>query len=347
MQNSRFKIFLVPLVVILIITSSMLFMLFFGHKNLDDLTPYMPLGKVTSIIIQACIIVAVFYFVVRFLNKKLPWNKRWLLRLLLDIALVLAMAFAGISLLLYIESNQIFPMGMGQAEKEFIYFIPILMNALYLVIIETMLAIDERNKLVDKLNKMEQLHLKTKYGALKAQLDHHFLFNNLSVLSSIIYEDVEKADKFIQRFSQIYRYVLTMNKKDLVLLSDEINFINSYLELYKCRFEEGFDYQMKVDADKLSMLIAPLTLQVLVENAIKHNVVSRCRPLCINIFNCENTLVVKNNLQKRDGSDIDSMLTGQNNINQKYELLNYPRPNIHDDGEFYAVHINLIPQNNG
>lgn len=347
MQNSRFKIFLVPLVVILIITSSMSFMLFFGYKNLDDLTLFMPLGKIATIIVQASIVVAVFYHAVRFLNKKLPWSKRWLLRLLTDIVMILVMAFTGISLLLYVENNQIFPMGMGQAEKEFIYFIPILMNALYLVIIETMLAIDERNKLVDKLNKMEQLHLKTKYGALRAQLDHHFLFNNLSVLSSIIYEDVEKADKFIQRFSEIYRYVLSLNKQDLVSLQDEINFINSYLELYKCRFEDGFDYQINVDTDKLNMLIAPLTLQVLVENAIKHNAVSRNKPLCIEIFNRDDTLTVKNNLQKRETSDIDSMLTGQSNINQKYELLNYPRPVINDDGEFYSVHITLISQKHG
>ncbi len=347
MQNSRYKIFLVPLVVILIITSSISFMLFFGYKNLNDISLFMPMGKIATIIVQASIIVAVFYVSVRFLNKTLPWSQRWFLRLLADIFMILLMAFMGISLLLYIERNHILPLGMGQAGKEFIYFIPLMMNALYLVIIETILALDERNTLVDKLNKLEQLHLKTKYGALKAQLDHHFLFNNLSVLSSIIYEDVEKADRFIQRFSQVYRYVLSLNEKDLVSLQDEINFINSYLELYKCRFEGGFEYEINVDNDKLNMLIAPLTLQVLAENAIKHNVVSHSKPLSILIFNHEDTLTVKNNLQKRDTSDIDSMLTGQSNINQKYELLNYPRPVIHDDGEFYSVHITLIPESNG
>ncbi len=342
MKNSQLKILMVPFVVLLIISTAMAFMLLTGYTKFDQIKNFMPIQKVIVIVLHASIAVTVLYFSVSFFNKKIPWSNVWIIRLLADIGVVVFISFLGILFVLYLEKMQVFPMKMPDGGKGFLYVIPIAMNSLYLVIIESILAVNEHNKLVSRLHKIEEHHLKMKYGALKSQLDHHFLFNNLSVLSSIIYEDVEKADKFIQKFAQVYRYVLSINNRDLVSLEEEIEFIKSYLLLYKFRFEEGFDYNIQIEEDKNEMQISPLTLQVLVENAIKHNMTSRTHPLFIEIFVQDDSLVVKNNLQKREKPLTDSTHVGQSNICEKCELLNIDEPEITIDESHYTVSINLI-----
>ncbi len=345
MRNSDLKVLMVPLVVLLVISSSLIIMLLTGYADIDQVIHFMPLGKVITIVTHASIVVTIFYFAISFFNKKIPWSKVWTLRLLADIALVITLSFIGISSLLYLEKLKLFPMRMPHGGRELLYIVPIMMNSLYLVLIETILAMNERNQLANKLQKIEEHHLKMKYGALKTQLDHHFLFNNLSVLSSIIYEDVDKADRFITKFAQVYRYVLSINKRDLVSLEEEIEFIKSYLLLYKFRFEDGFDYQINIESEKLKMQIPPLTLQVLVENAIKHNMVSRTNPLQIDILNEGDILKVKNNLQKREEPMSDSTHTGQSNICEKCELLNVALPVVEVNEDSYSVAITLIPAN--
>jgi sensor histidine kinase YesM len=363
MRPKSIKILIVPLIVLLLPLSSVGFMLLFDFKDVSEIQPFIPLEKIGIIFLKASVIITIFYFVVQWLNQKLPWNsrwcqyedeypcnkgiirKKWFLRLLVDISLVLIMAYFGISLILYLEKLQIIPVGFHK-HREMLYVIPVMMYTLYIVMIEMILAMEEKSKLELRLEKMEKMHLRSEYGALKAQLDHHFLFNNLSVLSSIIYEDVEKADRFIQRFSAVYRYVLSLNKRDLVLLQEEIGFIKSYLQLYKFRFEEGFNYSIEIDASLHKMLIAPLTLQILVENAIKHNQVSRNLPLEVNIFTADNTLIVQNNLQLRIG-DIQSTQTGIYNIKEKYKLLKQKTPEFIYEDPYYTVKIPLIAENYG
>lgn len=325
--------------------TSVLLMLFFGYKTLEEVKNVL-VHRMGWALLNAVVTVTIFYFAVNWFNKKADWKSGWGIRLLLDMALILFHASLGILFLNYLSQHGHFGPDKKHLSKDFIYIMPIIMDSLFLVLIELIMGMEERNKLALKVANLEKEQINAKYSALKTQLDHHFLFNNLSVLSSIIYEDVEKADKFIQRFSQVYRYVLSINKRDLVSLEEEIEFIKSYLQLYKFRFEDGFEYDINIDEEKMEMMIAPLTLQVLVENAIKHNMVSRNQPLYIKLLSKDNGLIVENNLQLRDNSDIDSTHTGQNNIIEKYELLNQETPVIKNNGETYSVKITLIPQCN-
>jgi sensor histidine kinase YesM len=363
MGAKSIKILIVPLILLLLPLSSVGFMLLFDFKDVSEIQPFIPIEKIGVIFLKASVIITIFYFVVKWLNTKLPWNskwcnpksshpcakgiiyKKWIWRLLVDISIVLIMAYLGISLILYLEKLQIIPVGFHK-HREMLYVIPVMMYTLYIVMIEMILAIEEKNKLALRLEKMEKMHLRSEYGALKAQLDHHFLFNNLSVLSSIIYEDVNKADKFIQKFSAVYRYVLSLNKRDVVLLQEEVDFIKSYLQLYKFRFEEGFNYSIKIDDSCLKMLIAPLTLQLLVENAIKHNQASQKQPLEVTIFTENDTLIIQNNLQLRTG-EVQSTQTGINNIKEKYKLLKQKAPEFVNEDPYYTVKIQLISENYG
>lgn len=337
------EIFLVPLIVILMMFSSFAFMLFFGFRSYNELVQFMPFTKIVTVFIQTMIVVSVFYFTIRWLNNVLPWNKVWIFRFFADMLIVFLVAFSCVFLMIHYENKGVLPLGVPYGEKEFVYVIPLVMNYFYLVAVEMILSVEIKNKLFIQLTQLEKQQVHAKYQALKSQIDHHFLFNNLSVLSSIIYEDVEKSDVFIQKLSKVYRYVLSINKSDLVSVEEEIEFITSYLDLYKFRFEEGFWYEINVDQKHFSCLIPPLTLQVLVENAIKHNVVSRHQPLKVEIYSCQNDLVVQNNIQLRK-SEIESTQTGLNNLKEKYELLKARIPVVFHEGNLFKVRISLIPK---
>ncbi|TLX75350.1 hypothetical protein E9993_10670 [Labilibacter sediminis] len=346
MEIRRFKILLVPVFVMLMMFSSFAFMIYFGFKSYEELAKLMVVGKLLSVSVKSILEFSLYYFFVRWLNKKLPWNKNWVIRILVDACIVLLLSFTGISIILYIENQGLLPMGHVVRNNEFVYVIPLVMNSFYLVLVEMIMAVEIKNKLAIKLTQLEKQQIDAKYQALKSQIDHHFLFNNLSVLSSIIYEDVEKADVFIQKLSKVYRYVLSINKRDLVSVEEEIEFISCYLDLYKYRFEESFNYKIDIQSDKLACLIPPLTLQVLVENTCKHNIVSRHQPLDVTIQSVDEGIEVKNNIQLRE-SNVDSTGTGLNNLKEKYSLLGAKEPVVSQENGFYSVFVSLIPKNDG
>src|SRR5690554_1181787 len=142
--------------------------------------------------------------------------------------------------------------------------------------------------------KMKNERLAGQYQSLKDQLNPHFLFNSLNVLSNLIYEDADKANEFLQKLSNIYRYVLDVQDKSLIKLEKEMGFANSYLALQKLRFGEKLQYEIKID-DSRDKSIPPLSLQLLLENAVKHNIATTEYPLKIEIFTTDNQLVVRNN----------------------------------------------------
>ncbi len=145
-----------------------------------------------------------------------------------------------------------------------------------------------------------------KFESLKNQIDPHFLFNSLNVLSSLIEENPENAQRFTTSLSKIYRYVLEQKDKELVSVEEELDFAKTYMNLLKMRFENSLFYELPSQTDWIASPLAmteakvvPLSLQLLLENTVKHNVVSEQRPLHIRIFMEENNLVVQNDYQKK------------------------------------------------
>ncbi len=325
------------------ISFSLLFMIIFGFVEIKDIQQYMSFQKVIVITSQSLFVVIIYFLWVRSLNRFLPWKNYTTIRFCVDTATVLIFAFISIFIMRQIPDFGVSNNRIAHLQNESLYIIPILTNTIFISIIELILAFDERNLLEIRVARLEQLHMSSKYNALKEQLDHHFLFNNLSVLSSIIYEDVDKADIFIQKLSNVYRYVLSLNKQDLISVKEELDFIESYLQLYKYRFEEGFDYKIQIEKDDLKYSLPPLSLQLLVENAIKHNVVSRSHPLLVNISSKNHCLVVENNIQPRN-IELISTKTGLNNLCQKYQLLKTDIPVITQKENTFTVKLFLIHQ---
>ncbi|TDN83035.1 hypothetical protein DET49_1225 [Salegentibacter sp. 24] len=180
-----------------------------------------------------------------------------------------------------------------------------------------------------------------KFDALKNQLDPHFLFNSLNVLSALIEESPEKAQKFTSALSKVYRYVLEQKNKELVDLEEELKFAKTYMDLLKMRFEDAIVFNLPSVLKNPGSKIVPLSLQLLLENTIKHNKVNSENPLEISIVEEDRKLVVKNNLQPkgilRRGSGV-----GLSNIKQRYFLLTDRMVEIDNANNIFSVKLPLL-----
>ncbi|QJW88319.1 histidine kinase [Spirosoma taeanense] len=179
--------------------------------------------------------------------------------------------------------------------------------------------------------------------ALQSQISPHFLFNSLNSLSSLIADEPDRAEKFVDEMSSVYRYLLQSSDRELTTLAKELTFIQSYYHLLKTRYNRGIQLDIAIADPYSSYLLPPLTLQLLLENAVKHNIVSADRPLCIRIATDDAArLSVRNNLQRKVGSRSQSTQKGLLNITQKYKLLNHPDIQITETAEMFEVIIQLI-----
>ncbi len=188
---------------------------------------------------------------------------------------------------------------------------------------------------------LKKVNLQSQLDSLKTQINPHFLFNNLNSLSALITSDAEQAERFLDELSSVYRYLLQQNSRDLCPLIDELNFINAYFHLIKTRYGEGISLEVDIEERYTSYLIPPLTLQILFENAIKHNIIAASNPLSIRLFTQSGKLYVENNIQIKKAV-VPSNQIGLQNIMMKYKLLGYSSILVHQDEEKFLVSVPLI-----
>ena len=179
-----------------------------------------------------------------------------------------------------------------------------------------------------------------KYESLQNQINPHFLFNSFNVLSDLVYEDQGKAVDFIKQLSQLFRYVLDSRDRELVPIREELDFIRAYSYLLKTRFEEKLSIRVEVEA-KEHELIVPMTLQLLVENCVKHNEISAAQPLRIQIVRNGGYLTVENNLQPKAAGE-HSKKTGLSNIKQQYSYFTDQELIVSESGEKFSVKVPVI-----
>ena len=195
---------------------------------------------------------------------------------------------------------------------------------------------------VTEKERLQQLTLEQEFETLKSQVNPHFLFNCFNTLSSLIVEDRKQAEVFLDELSKVYRYLLRNNEDGLSSLQTELKFIQSYYRLLRTRHGEAVQLSIETDKKYDHYLIPSLTLQLLVENAVKHNVLSKNKPLVIDIFTTAGTkLIVSNNLQLRT-IKVPSNKIGLENIKTKFELLNQHGFQVLKDHKTFSVVLPLI-----
>lgn len=191
---------------------------------------------------------------------------------------------------------------------------------------------------------LKKENAQAQYQALKNQVSPHFLFNSLSILSSLVHIDPKLSEKFIDQLSKAYRYILEQKDNDSISLKTELDFIRSYAFLLKIRFEEKFDLKIELNETEANDFhIAPLTLQLLIENAVKHNKMSADTPLQVTIRKENEFLIVENAIRRlQSGEGVVSTGIGLKNIVKRYQLLTEIPVEISSDNNIFRVKIPLL-----
>ena len=279
-----------------------------------------------------------------FMAKLFPWNKGPLRALILSLSAGMTysmIAIVGINLMWYNTLSSVSISITDIFESNVFY---IMVSELLITIIITMgyyLAsfFKEWKKLLIHEEQLKREALSLQFDALKNQVNPHFLFNSLNVLTSLVETDPPHAVRFIKQLSEVYRYVLEHKDKELIELNTELQFVNAYIYLQKIRFDTNL--RVDLSLDNISGRIIPLSLQMLLENAIKHNIISTDQPLNIVIFAEDNYIIVKNNLQKKTVIHETGSI-GLNNIRERYAFFSKLPVIIEETEDMFTVKLPLI-----
>jgi len=198
---------------------------------------------------------------------------------------------------------------------------------------------------VRRAEQLQTAGVQSQLEALQNQLDPHFLFNSLNTLSALIEPGNEPAQQFVEQLADVYRYVLLAHDKPTVPLHEELEFVDTYLALHKARFRDNLRVRQEVPAALLTRHVAPLSVQLLVENALKHNVASREHPLALHIQTDEagTSLLVENTLRPRTAGLAHGTGTGLRNVRHRYELLQAAPVEVSTENGRFRVRLPLLP----
>lgn len=285
-----------------------------------------------------------------FLNKKVPWSEATTKRAILSIVSILIANFILVYFCNYINFVVIQKIATTEAffsgKYNFINWFMVNVALLISAFLHAKSFMEELKKSSKKEVVEQKLIAKSanaQFESLKNQLDPHFLFNSLNVLSSLIDENPSQAQKFTASMSKIYRYVLEQKDKELVTIEDEIEFAKTYCGLLKTRFEDSVNFIFDVKEDDLRRFVVPLSLQLLLENCIKHNLATSSKPLLIRIFTESDTLCIENNLQIREQIK-ESAGIGLANIVQRYSLLTKKNVFIEKSEDYFKVKLPILSE---
>ena len=278
----------------------------------------------------------------RKLNIKYSWIESPQNRLLLQSIAFTIFTSVSLFLLMYTLHQMRFGDGRLINRKMEEIFFPALVFALALIAVYTssQFFIAWKKSLID-IEKYKAETANAELKNLKSQINPHFLFNNLSVLTALVYQDQDKAAAFINELSKVYRYALDNKNDELVTLQEELNFLQHYIYLLKIRFENSIVFNININEDQKQYYLPPMCLQMLVENAIQHNEASQAMPLQISIHAENNSLYIENILQARSDFSSSSK-TGLKNIQSRFEFFTDAKVEILKTGKFFKVTLPLI-----
>ena len=193
-----------------------------------------------------------------------------------------------------------------------------------------------------EMERFQKESLRSQLASLKNHLDPHFLFNNLNILSSLIDKDTNQSQDFLVRFAQVYRTMLLTKVEDLVTLQEEMDFIDSYIYLIKTRFENNINFHINIEEEAYYSMLPPLTLQLVIENAVKHNIITEDRPLHIHITANETFMQIVNSLYEKPQDLKSKSGTGLKNLQERYRYFCDEPIRFEKKTDTYEVNVPLL-----
>lgn len=292
-----------------------------GLFNFEPNMPAIAVYKITLSALATALLWVGSSSVTDILQKRFPWIKMPVLRLVITLfaTSLITLIVWWFIVAIWDAPNRGFDAFRAFRNFSLSDFLPTLFITLFIsIFMHGRSFLLEWRQAAGEAERLKKEQISARYETLKNQVNPHFLFNSLNVLTELVHKDADQAERFIRQLSAVYRYILDSRDRETVTIEEEIQQLESYFFLLKIRFGDSFN--SKIDVQSLDRHIAPLTLQMLVENAVKHNEVSKSKPLFVTIREEQQHLIIENNLQlKQNVSDYSGV--GLPNIEARYRFL--------------------------
>lgn len=319
--------------------------LFYAYLHFSETDKFPTLSKagaevIASIFIGSVLGVSLFLFN-KLLDRWIPWRNYFAARFLtgytsnLVIALMISLGFA--TAIISISGEEFFWKGLTRNDEDLLWKISILLlSALFIYNVVYALLYSYQHYAIAQIENLqsERKQLELQFEALKSQISPHYLFNSLNTISSLIFKDLPSAEQFIRRLAQTYQYILSTQNKKYVLLKEEVEFVQSYYYLLRIRFQQQLNVEINLPSGIMNTRIPPLTLQMLVENAVKHNMVSTDKKLFIYITAQDNMYLKVINTKTGVLDGVSSFRVGLENIRKRYEYFTDKKIEVRDEDKF-------------
>jgi hypothetical protein len=313
----------------------------FGHAFEEDV--FMNVTKCSGI---GLIYVSIYWLVFRelfiFYRRRYPDMRESRRRIFMQVATVVVVYFIVGEAVDLIVKYFIQPyFNVPQKEGPLHAIAPLAISFFVISIYETIFFYTKLQKSITEKEQLERENIQSQLEGLKNQVNPHFLFNSLNTLVYMIPEDPDLAVRFVQQLSKVYRYILEIRDEKLIPLAKELKFLDSYIFLLKERFGDNLIVKVSVSEVYLNHKVIPLSLQLLLENAIKHNIISSLKPLVIEVFVEKDKLIIRNNLQKKN-QVMNSTKAGLQNIKNRYSFFSDKKVEVLSTSEYFIVMLPLM-----
>ncbi len=279
--------------------------------------------------------------IINYIHQKFPDIRKWSKRLAIELFISSLTAALIISfwvmMMYFFYLTHSLHAGM---QPSLVYsqniLVALIVNTIFVLGFEANYLVRQWRESLIETEKLRRISAESQFSALKNQVNPHFLFNSLNVLAHLISTDPEKAQAFIGKFSWIYRYVLQVRDKSMVTLREEEEFLSSYLFLQTLRFENNLNLSVDIQEECRDYYLPPLSLQLIIENALKHNEISMAKPMRIEIRTLEGYLVIANSYQPRNSKE-ESTGFGIDHLKLRYSYISEKKPVFQiEDGQYIA-----------
>ncbi len=328
-----------------IATSIVLPFLFYLQRlftGADNSWMYLIMGSMHTFVLTFSIASANIY-TAKFLIRVFPWEKYPVRRIITEFIWTTFNATLIVIIVGYISAYLVYE--IRHTEKVLLLYENIILsnaiNLIVLLIYEGGYFFNKWKESLVQTEKLKRENTESQLAALRTQVNPHFLFNSLNALTSLIRTSPDKAIDFVNRFSKIYRYVLDVKDLVVVEIKNELDFLSAYYYLQKIRYGENLQIGVNVNALLVNRFIPPLSIQLLIENAIKHNEISTEFPLRIEVTNNDNYLIVRNNMNRKQIAE-NSTKMGLKNLSARYALLTNQKTEFYVQNNCYIAKIPVL-----
>lgn len=283
-------------------------------------------------------------FIIRGLNKILPWKGNITKRLILEVPLILVYVVLTQTFILWSLEGTPFIFIQHKLElKDYVQniFFSTAITMIVVTMVEGVYFFRNWRESAVAAERLQKENANSQLANLRAQLDPHFMFNSLNVLTGLIRQDPKKAESFVEDFARVYRHMLEVSDNMMVPIEEEVRFTKQYLRLQLTRFGGGLQLEWHLSESAQNGFIPPLSLQELISNAIKHNAIHPDQPLVLIIESDDEVLRVRNNLQPREGQ-AESTGLGLENIRARYEILSKRKPEFKIEGQEFVAQLPIM-----